>query len=237
MIKLYSLLFSSLLLFSFLNEAQAQSKVNGSVKGALIDAKTKAPVEYAAIAVRSLTDSLVVSSALSNSKGLFTVNNVPAGNYRLTISFIGYQTIRKPISITPENRELDLGTLSLDASGINLNEVLVKGEKDPVKVKQDTLEFNAGSFKTRENAPVEDLLKKLPGVEVDKDGNIKAQGETVKKVLVDGKEFFGSDPKLATKNLPADMIDKVQVIDKKSDQAEFSKIDDGSREKVINLTV
>ena len=99
----------------------------------------------------------------------------------------------------------------------------------------DTIQYNAGSFKTQPNASVEDLLKKLPGVKVDKDGTVKAQGEKVQKVLVDGKEFFGNDPKMATKNLPADAIDKVQVYDKLSDQAQMTGFDDGNSEKTINL--
>jgi hypothetical protein len=109
------------------------------------------------------------------------------------------------------------------------------GEKAPVTVKRDTIEFNAGSFKTNANATVEDLLKKLPGVEVETDGTVRAQGEEVQRVTVDGREFFGRDPKLATRNLPADAIDKVQVFNKKSDQAVFTGIDDGQSEKTINL--
>ncbi len=118
-----------------------------------------------------------------------------------------------------------------------LDEVKVVQEVAPVTLRNDTIEYNAGSFKTKPNAVVEDLLKRLPGVQVDKDGKIKANGEEVKKVLVDGKQFFGNDPKVATKNLPADVVDKVQVFDKKSDQSQFTGIDDGNSEKTINLTV
>ncbi|MGC4020971.1 MAG: hypothetical protein QM734_03055 [Cyclobacteriaceae bacterium] len=118
-----------------------------------------------------------------------------------------------------------------------LNEVVVKGEKIPVTVKRDTIEFNASSFKTKVNATVEDLLKKMPSIEVANDGTITAQGEQVQKVMVDGKEFFGQDPKMATRNLPADAVDKVQVFDKKSDQAIFSGVDDGQRQKSINLAL
>ena len=118
-----------------------------------------------------------------------------------------------------------------------LDEVTVNQEKPPVIFRNDTIEFNAGSFRTKPNSVVEDLLKKLPGVQVDKDGKIKANGEVVKKILVDGKEFFASDPKLASKNLPADAIEKVQVFDKKSDQSQFTGFDDGSSGKTINLTL
>src|SRR5436305_10186645 len=118
-----------------------------------------------------------------------------------------------------------------------LDAVQVVQEAAPVTLESDTVEYNAGSFKTKPNAVVEDLLKKLPGVQVDKDGKIKANGEEVKKVLVDGKQFFGNDPKTATKNLPADVVDKVQVFDKKSDQSQFTGFDDGNSEKTINLSL
>ncbi|PWV55940.1 outer membrane beta-barrel protein [Chitinophaga sp. S165] len=116
----------------------------------------------------------------------------------------------------------------------DLKEVVVES-RTPIRMKGDTVEYNAAQFKTKENAVVEDLLKKLPGVKVDQGGNITAQGETVGKVLVDGKEFFGNDPTIATKNLPADMVSKVQVLDKASDQEEFSGIDDGNKVKTINI--
>src|SRR5260221_3337459 len=107
--------------------------------------------------------------------------------------------------------------------------------ESPIKVKNDTVQFNANGFKTKPNATAEDLIKRLPGMEVDKDGNVKSQGEQVQKVYVDGKEFFGNDPKLATKNITADMIESVQVFDDMSDQAKFTKIDDGSRTQTLNI--
>ena len=108
-------------------------------------------------------------------------------------------------------------------------------EAPPVTLIGDTVQYNAGSFKTKPNAVVEDLLKKMPGIQVEKDGTVKAQGQTVNRVLVDGKEFFGNDPKIATKNLPADAVDKVQVYDKQSDMAQLTGFDDGQSEKTINL--
>src|SRR5258706_15414789 len=109
-----------------------------------------------------------------------------------------------------------------------LSEVIVTSEAPPVTLVGDTIQYNAGSFKVQPNANVEDLLKKLPGVKVDKDGTVKAQGEKVSRVLVDGKEFFGNDPKIATKNLPADVVDKVQVYNKQSDQSQLTGFDDGN---------
>ncbi|HEX2631027.1 MAG TPA: outer membrane beta-barrel family protein, partial [Chitinophagaceae bacterium] len=137
-------------------------------------------------------------------------------------------------SITATNKQTDFGTLVADKDVKALGEVVVTSTV-PIVVKGDTVQFNADAFKTKPNATAEDLLKKLPGVEVDKEGNVKAQGEQVQKVLVDGKEFFGTDPKLATKNLTADMIESVQVFDDMSEQAKFTKIDDGSRSKTINI--
>ncbi|RYZ96598.1 MAG: hypothetical protein EOP47_23550, partial [Sphingobacteriaceae bacterium] len=130
----------------------------------------------------------------------------------------------------------NVGDISMADDGLNLNDVNVVAQVPTVVVKKDTLEYDAKSVKVRENAVVEDVLKKLPGVEVAKDGSIKAGGETVTKVKVDGKEFFGSDPLLATKNLPADMVDKIQVIDELSEQAQFTGVDDGTRTKILNIT-
>lgn len=125
----------------------------------------------------------------------------------------------------------------LSHESIDLGDFVVKATKAPVVTKQDTIEFNAGSYKVTPNATVEDLLKKLPGVEVGSDGKITSNGKTVTKVLVDGKEFFGEDTQMATKNLPSDLVDKVQVVDKKSDFARLTGVDDGEDETVINLTV
>ena len=116
-----------------------------------------------------------------------------------------------------------------------LDEVVVTNDAPPVTLVGDTVQYNAASFKVQPNANVEDLLKKMPGIKVDKDGTVKAQGEKVNRVLVDGKEFFGNDPKIATKNLPADAIDKVQVYNRLSDQAQLTGFDDGNSEKTINL--
>ncbi|WP_261387440.1 hypothetical protein [Chitinophaga pinensis] len=118
-----------------------------------------------------------------------------------------------------------------------LKEVIVKSQTAIIKIKGDTTEFTADSFKVEANASVEDLLKQLPGLQVDQYGNITVQGKKVKKVLVDGEEFFGDDPTLVTRNLRADMIDKVQVYDKKSDAAVFTGIDDGVKDKTINLKI
>jgi len=138
------------------------------------------------------------------------------------------------VEVTNENAAIDLGKLLMRDKSL-LDEVVVQGQRPPVQVNGDTLEFNAEAFKTKPNAVVEDMLKKMPGVEVDKDGTIRVNGQRISKVFVNGKEFFGNDPKIATRNLDAEVVDKVQVFDKKTDQAEFTGVDDGNSEKAINL--
>jgi hypothetical protein len=220
-------------LFLIALAAKAQS---GQVKGLLTDSSATHPLEAATVALLNGKDSSLAATAFSNQKGAFSFDGVAPGSYRVYITFLGYKPVFKSITVTA-GQPTDLGTIQLKGKGLLLNEVEIVQEVPPVVVKQDTLEFNAGSFKTRENAMTEDLLKKLPGVTVDKDGTVTAQGQQVKRVLVDGKPFFGDDPKLATKNLPADIIDKIQLIDAKSDQAQFTGIDDGVNDKVINITI
>ena len=209
---------------------------NGIASGKIINAKDKLPVDYATVAVKSLKDSSVVGTTNTATDGGFEIKGLAPGEYRLYVAYLGLQSVTKDFSVTAAGNRIDLGALSMENTGLDLQTVEIKGEVPPVIVKKDTVEFNAASFKVRENAVVEDVLKKLPGVEVAKDGSIKAQGETITKIKVDGKEFFGNDPLLATKNLPADMIDKVQIIDQMSEQSQFTGIDDGNREKIINIT-
>ncbi|MCI0444926.1 carboxypeptidase-like regulatory domain-containing protein, partial [bacterium] len=186
---------------------------------------TKVSMPSATVMLLNPKDSSLVNFGVTNSTGLFEIKNVNKGEYQLKISFVGYASFIKNFS-TPETANVvELGDLVLQPKSEILNDVVVKGERNPVTVKRDTIEFNAGSFKTKANANVEDLLKKMPGIEVETDGTINAQGEQVQQVTVDGREFFGRDPKLATRNLPADAVDKVQVFDKKSDQAVFTGIE------------
>lgn len=216
--------------------ATAASAQKFTIKGQLRDSVGTLP--GATIMILQQKDSSLVQFGVSNAEGRFEIKSIAQGDYLFKISFTGYSSYTQKISPRPENGlEQNLGVIQMSPKAKMLNEVIVKGEKDPVKVKRDTIEYNASSFKVKANANVEDLLKKLPGVEVDNSGTITAQGEQVQKVMVDGREFFGQDPKLATRNLPADAVDKVQVYDKKSDQAIFSGIDDGQRQKTVNLAL
>ncbi len=207
--------------------------VTGTVKGTLVDTLYKETLAEATVSVLNPTDSSLVTFVLSNAKGEFLIKNLQPGSYRLLISYQGYKSYSRRFTIAAESASIDLGSVNMEKKDDMLTEVIV--EAPPIQVKKDTVEFRASAFKVMPNASAEDLLKKLPGVQVDKDGGVKAQGEDIQKIYVDGKEFFGTDPKLATKNITADMIESVQVFDDMSDQAKFTKIDDGSRQKTINI--
>ncbi len=211
------------------------SQKNGSVKGIAYDTISRKAVADATITVLVKKDSSLLTFGMTDNAGRFFLDNIPAGEYRLLITHVGYHNGNRLFTIGDNNKQIDLGNVVMNDKTTVLEEVIVANEAPPVTLIGDTVQYNAGSFKTQPNANVEQLLKKLPGVQVAKDGTVKAQGQTVRKVLVDGKEFFGNDPKMATKNLPADAVDKVQVYDKLSDQAQLTGYDDGSSEKTINL--
>ena len=222
-----------LLTFLFVFTTFAQN-TSGLVRGILIDSTSHEPINYATITVIGGKDSSFKSFTLSAANGSFEVNNLVRGAYILVASYQGLETIKKPFVISAEKTKVDFGTLKMQKAYNVLDEVVVKAEV-PIKVTGDTVAYKADRFKTRLNATVEDLLKKLPGVQVDRGGSVKAHGEQVQKVYVDGKEFFGDDPTLATKNLTAEMVDEVQVFNDMSEEAKFSGFDDGSRTKAINL--
>jgi len=206
----------------------------GSIKGKLIDSVGKQVLKDASVSVLDAKDSSTELLGLARQDGSFEIKNIPYGNYIVHISFQSYAPVYKNIIISKTKSDLNLGTIYLATSADRLPDVVVT--QSALQIKGDTTVFNASSFKTKPNAVAEDLLKKLPGVEVGTDGSIKAQGETVSRVLVNGKRFFGDDPKMATKNLPPDVIDKIQVFDDLSDQSKFTGFDDGNKVKTINIT-
>lgn len=206
---------------------------SGSLKGKLIDTIGKQILKDASIALLDAKDSTYETGTIAKVDGSFELKSVSFGNYILQVTFQGYEPVRKRVSLSKENASIDFGTIYMRTQANDLGNVTVT--VSPIVIKNDTVEYNAGSFKTKPNATAEDLLKKLPGLEVSKDGTIKAQGEQVQRVLVDGKRFFGDDPKTATKNLPTDIIDKVQVYDAQSDQSAFTGFDDGNKTKTINI--
>jgi len=228
--KIFTLIF----LFLMFSVGVSAQKTDGSIRGKLVDTLAKQPITDATVSVMNNSDSSLVTFTLSNKDGVFEVKGLTDGTYKLIISHQAYTPFTKLVTIDAANRLAELGNLAVEKNIKALGEVIVTSSV-PIIVKNDTVQFNADAFKTKPNATAEDLLKKLPGVEVDKEGNVKAQGEQIQKVYVDGKEFFGNDPKLATKNLTADMIESVQVFDDMSEQAKFTKIDDGSRSKTMNI--
>lgn len=180
-------------------------------------------------------DSVMTGFGMTESNGRFAIKRVASGDYLLQITYVGYETHYQAFRVEGQNPKVNLGTIKMTPANTVLSAVNIQAQRAPMVFRKDTVEYNAGAFQTQPGSVVEDLLKKLPGVEVQSDGSIRAHGERVQNVLVEGKEFFGQDPKIATKNLPADAVDKVQLYDKKSERAEFTGIEDGRQEKTINL--
>lgn len=228
------LLMLLMILFSPMAFAQ-QSGVN--VTGSVVEQGSDTPIEQATVRLLNVKDSAMVRGVVSARNGSFTLKNVKKGSYLLHITFIGYDPLYQPLQISGKKNPVNVGKLELSDGAIELGEAVVIGKAPEVTVRNDTVEYNADSYKVTEGSVLEDLLKKMPGVEVDSEGKITVNGKEVKKVMVDGKEFFSDDPKVASKNLPAKMIDKLQVLDKKSDMAQMTGFDDGEEETVINLTV
>lgn len=220
-----------LLLFLFPTIVFAQKNIQ--IKGVVYDTASKKGLAYATVSLVSAKDSTLINFTRADSSGSFVLKQVSKGAYLLSASYVGFIPIWKNIDITNE-QELNLGNIAMTDIH-NSSAVIVQAKRPPVIINGDTLEFNAENFKTQPNAVVEDLLKRLPGLTVDADGTVRVNGQQVNRILVNGKDFFNGDPKMATKNLDADAIDKVQVFDKKSDRAEFTGIDDGNSSKAINL--
>ncbi len=221
--------------FSFSLLSLSAQTTRWQIKGILSDSSSQA-LEAGTVVLLKAKDSSLVTFGRTNDQGAFELKNIkPDDTYLLKITYLGYVDYQKTIGPAVEQNIIDLGRIQLATASKTLSEVVVQEQHIPVQIKKDTIEFNSAAFRTLPNANVEDMIKKMPGMEVDKEGNITSQGKNVTQVLVDGKKFFGKDPKIATRNLPADAVDKVQVFDKKSDAAEFSGIDDGESETTINL--
>lgn len=203
-----------------------------SISGKIVDQENN-PLEFAAVAVINSADSILISYASTDRLGDFELIQIPEGNHIFQVHLIGFKTYQKMIEF--KNEPVDIGSITLEDSNL-LDEVVVTAIV-PISIKQDTVAYNTNAFKIRVDDTVEDLLKKLPGVEVDAAGKVTAQGEEVTKIYVDGKEFFGGDPAIALKNLSADAIKSVEVVDEKSESARVTGVNDTERNKVINLTL
>ncbi|MDE2752902.1 MAG: TonB-dependent receptor [Gemmatimonadota bacterium] len=190
-------------------------------------------LQNAMVVALTRPDSVLARYALSRGDGTFTITGLPAGEYILQVTLIGYQTLRRDFDVT--NADVDAGEVSLSVTAVEMDELVVSVEHVPFVNRRDTLSYNVQAFPTPPNANVEDLLRRLPGIQVESDGTITAQGETVQNVLVDGRELFSSDATVATQNLPADAVAQVDVYDKQSDMAEFTGIPDGEEERTIDL--
>ena len=215
------------------HDAQAQSR-RYAITGTVTDS-TGAPLRDASVSVHSLPDSVLAGSAVSSKSGTFLVRGLLPGNYWLEVDFIGMQT--STLTVTVSDADVAAGSIMLAQQAVELEEILIQAEPVPFATRGDTVEYYAAAYASRWNDVVEDLLRKLPGVRVYRDGTIRVYGEIVGTVLVDGKEFFGSDPSVATENLPAHTIARVQVYYKESDLAAFTGIPDGNEVRAINLVL
>ena len=211
------------------------SYAQSSIKAVLLDSATGEPVSFATVSLTKQGAAKASSYVLSSDDGAVNIAGVKKGSYTIKAEILGYKPLTREITVS--GATLDLGKLEMIPDAEQLQAAKVSATGNPIIIKKDTIEYNASSFKTTDNDVLEDLLKKLPGVEVSEDGSITANGETISKITIDGKTFFLDDPQLASKNIPAKIVDKLKVIDKKSEQSEFTGIDDGETETVIDLSI
>ncbi|MCG2419731.1 outer membrane beta-barrel protein [Aequorivita sp. F47161] len=222
----------SVLIFLFVSFGYSQ---NVEVSGTLIDNETRDPLEAATVFMETVKDSTLITYTITDKNGKFALEGKTSEkNVRVNISFVGYENFQKRINLDKPSH--DLGIIPLSVSVASLDEVVVKS-RAPITIKKDTLEFNVASFKTKKNASVEDLLKELPGVEVDAQGHITVNGKPVNKILVNGKPFFGDDPTIATRNLTKEIVEKIQVTDTKTDSQAFTGEKGDDTNKTINIKI
>ena len=216
------------------NRGQGRGRV--TVSGTVIDKEDNSSIMQATVQLLSLPDSAMVVGNVTDNNGHFSLSARP-GKYVLKVSFVGYLAYEKQYQLTASKPTLNVGKITLSSDAIMLSEAVITAEAPQVTVSGDTLGYNTSAYRTPEGAMLEELVKKLPGAEVDDDGNVKINGKEVKKLMVDGKEFFGGDVKTGLQNLPVDMIEKINAYDRQSDNARITGIDDGEEETVLDLTV
>ena len=183
----------------------------GKLTGVVSDS-TGGALSSATVMLLKKTDSTLVEFALSENDGRFKFEKISLGDFLLNITYLGYTSYYKTVSFSTSSPSVDLGKVSLESQSTLLNEITVEGERNPMTIKKDTVEYNSAAFQVQPNANVEELLKKLPGVQVDRSGNVQAQGETVNRILVDGNEFFGNKHQMATQNIDANMIEGIDLL-------------------------
>lgn len=206
-----------------------------SIRGRILD-EDKQPLPSANVVVRT-TDGKLLGGSAADTKGNFSIHNLPQGSHLLEVSFVGYTPHKQSIKLSRGQSPLRLGVITLKEDGKLLGDLVVSAKATEVVVRGDTLEYNADSFKAPEGSALEELIKRLPGAEIDESGQITINGKSISGITVDGKRFFESDPKVAIKNLPAELIEKVQVLDRQSDAARMTGFADGEEETILNLTV
>ena len=206
-----------------------------SIKGKLADPADNKPLVGATVSLAPVKDSNATRTGTSDSLGVFKFTELPIDTFLLKVSYVGYDEFRQIVSISDSFPDQDLRTVYVPKTTVQLSGITVTSKTPPVQQKGDTIQFNASQFKVNPDATVEDLVKKMPGVTVARDGTVTTQGEQVRKVTIDGRDFFGDDASAALRNLPSEIVDKIQVFDKLSDQAQFTGVDDGNSQKAINI--
>ena len=217
-------------------QGRSQGRNRVTISGTVLDKEDNSPIMQATVQLLSLPDSTMVVGNVTDNNGHFKLS-ARAGKYVLKVSFVGYLSYMKDYQLSSAKPTLNVGKISLSSDAIMLSEAVVVAEAPQVTVSGDTLGYNASAYRTPEGAMLEELVKKIPGAEVDDDGNVKINGKEVKKLLVGGKEFFGGDVKTGLQNLPVDMVEKINAYDRQSDNARITGIDDGEEETVLDLTV
>ena len=216
-------------------ENTAQQGGGTFLKTAVLDSLTKNPIEFATLSAKYIGESSPKKYALTDENGIVYLRGLQPGRAQIKFEFMGYKT--KTINVDIKRGTNDIGDFLVSEDVNLLDAVVVTEMASPMVVKKDTIEYNASAFKINDTDMLEELLKKLPGIEIDSDGKITANGKEINKIMIDGKTFFLDDPQLATKNLPAKIVNKVRVVERKSDQARFTGIDDGEEETVIDLNI
>ena len=206
------------------------------ISGQLLDADLKEPVVQATIQLFAVSDSTFAGGTVSDLAGTFSIEVPSRGTYRLRISSVGYQTIEREVTLR-RNQNQELGNLLMSSETVMLKEAVVTGRAAQVVVRKDTIMYNPEAYRTPEGSPIEELIKRIPGAEVDEDGNITINGKQVKKILLDGKEFMLGDVESALKNIPVNIIQNLKFYDQQSDQARITGIDDGEKETVLDFTI
>ncbi|WP_421942082.1 outer membrane beta-barrel protein [Pedobacter sp.] len=224
-----------MLYFVFLFSSFVKAQTLHNIKGRTIDTASTSLLSGTSIAILNAKDSTLVKFTRSTQQGQFELTNIKNGKYILLVSYPKYADFVDHFTLDSTKKDIDYGKINLTGMAKILADVIITGNRNAIKIKGDTTEFDPKAFNIEPNSKVEDLIKQFPGFQIDKDGKITAQGKSVPKVLVDGEEFFGDDPTLVTKNLRADMVESVQLYDKSSDQASFTGIDDGEKTKTLNI--